>query len=499
MLFPTITFAVFFTVVLAVSWALLGAPRTRKVFLLAASYVFYGWWDERFLLLLCGSTLVNYVLARAVSLAEERFAFRLKKFLVIGAVTLNLALLGVFKYYGFFVESANELLHALGWDATISFTQLVLPVGISFFTFQALSYVIDVSRRDIPAAGLLDFAVYLAFFPQLVAGPIVRAKDFLPQLAKSPDPRKIEIGRGFLLIAGGLFKKVVIANFLATKLVDDVFALPDSYSGWTILLAVYGYAIQIYADFSGYSDIAIGCALLMGYEFPDNFDAPYRALSLQDFWRRWHISLSTWLRDYLYIPLGGNRKGPRRTYINLMITMLLGGLWHGAAWTFVVWGAIHGGGLAIERFGATQIDKWRASRAEPLGVQPERGAVAEEMAQIGTATKQGIIDGIRWFVVFNVVCFAWIFFRADSFSSAGQIIGRIASAAHGTVLTDPWLPVAIGAALTVQFVRTGLGARASRWFAASPAVFQIAIVAIGLLVIDSLGPEGVAPFIYFQF
>ena len=499
MLFPTITYAVFFTIVLAVSWAMLGHARARKVFLLAASYVFYGWWDERFLLLLGGSTLINFVLAKGTYLAEERFRFRLKKTLVITAVTVNLALLGVFKYYGFFVESANELFHSLGWDATINYSQLVLPVGISFFTFQALSYVIDVSRRDIPPAGLLDFALYLSFFPQLVAGPIVRAKDFLPQLAKSPDPRKIEIGRGFLLIAGGLFKKVVIANYLATHLVDDVFALPDSYSGWTVLLAVYAYAVQIYADFSGYSDIAIGCALLLGYEFPDNFNAPYRALSLQDFWRRWHISLSTWLRDYLYIPLGGNRKGERRTYINLMITMLLGGLWHGAAWTFVVWGAIHGGGLAIERYGADRISRWRANRADPLGAQPERGAVAEEFAQIGSATKRGIIDGLRWFVVFHIVCFAWIFFRADSFTTAGQIIGRIATAAHGTVLSDPWFPVAIGGALTVQLVRSGLGARASRWFTASPAVLQIVVVATVLLVIDSLGPEGVAPFIYFQF
>ena len=266
-----------------------------------------------------------------------------------------------------------------------------------------------------------------------------------------------------------------------------------------MLLAVYAYAVQIYADFSGYSDIAIGCALLLGYEFPDNFNAPYRALSLQDFWRRWHISLSTWLRDYLYIPLGGNRKGERRTYINLMITMLLGGLWHGAAWTFVVWGAIHGGGLAIERYGADRISRWRANRADPLGAQPERGAVAEEFAQIGSATKRGIIDGLRWFVVFHIVCFAWIFFRADSFTTAGQIIGRIATAAHGTVLSDPWFPVAIGGALTVQLVRSGLGARASRWFTASPAVLQIVVVATVLLVIDSLGPEGVAPFIYFQF
>jgi len=299
-------------------------------------------------------------------------------------------MLGVFKYYDFF---ALELSNLLGADTSIPLLELTLPVGVSFFTFQAMSYVIDLKRRLVKPMPFLDFAVYLSFFPQLVAGPIVRASEMAPQIAQRPDPRTVPSTEAFHLILRGLFKKVVISSWLASTLVDNVFANPDGHSSHDVLLGVYGYAIQIYADFSGYTDIAIGVALLLGFRFPTNFDCPYRALSLRDFWKRWHITLSSWLRDYLYIPLGGNRGRNSETYRNLLITMVLGGLWHGSTWNFVIWGMIHGVALMIER------------------LLPNRD----------------IHPMFRWVITFHVVCFAWVFFRAESFAAALDVLAAIFS------------------------------------------------------------------------
>src|SRR5215207_5592494 len=360
-------------------------PGRWRLFTLAASYVFYGWWDWRFCGLLAASTLANQVFAVAIHRAREQ---RQRKALLTIAVVANLGALGFFKYYDFFVTSAQNALADVGIDVSRAVLDVTLPIGISFFTFQALSYVIDVYRGDFRPVTLAKFAVYLSFFPHLVAGPIVRAREFLPQLGKPRDPRRVDVGLAAFLIVGGLFKKVVIANYLAESIVDDVFAAPELHSGAEVLFATYAYAVQIYCDFSGYTDIAIGVALLLGFRFPQNFDAPYSAESLQDFWRRWHMTLSRWLRDYLYIPLGGSRGSKLFTYRNLMLTMLLGGLWHGAAWTFVVWGGIHGAGLAVER--------WLADRRER-----------------------------RRLVTFHVVCAAWIFFRADSFDRAGDMFRQL--------------------------------------------------------------------------
>src|SRR5680860_57119 len=347
MLFPTIQFALFFVVVLTANWLLLPHRQYWKWFMLAASYVFYGAWDWRFLGLIGLCTLINQ--AAAVLMARSTDD-RSRRTVVVAAVALNLGILGWFKYYGFFVSSLINLLEPVGIDLPLPLLQITLPVGISFFTFQALSYTIDVYRRRQDQVPLLDFAVFLAFFPQLVAGPIVRSSEFLPQLYTPKDPRHIDATRAFGLIAGGLFKKVVVANTLAGAIVDPVFASPSQFSALEVLVGISGYAVQIYADFSGYTDIAIGVALLMGFKFPDNFNSPYAAISIQDFWRRWHITLSRWLRDYLYIPLGGNRGSRLATYRNLFLTMLLGGLWHGAAWTFVLWGGYHGAILAWERW-----------------------------------------------------------------------------------------------------------------------------------------------------
>jgi len=353
----------------------------------------------------------------------------------------------------------------LGLGNAIPIFQLTLPVGISFFTFQAMSYVIDLRRGVIQPMRLLDFAVYLSFFPQLVAGPIVRASEMAPQIAKRPDPRQVASAEAFHLILRGLFKKVVISSWLASNIVDDVFADPQGHSSLDVLFGVYGYAIQIYADFSGYTDIAIGVALLLGFRFPINFDRPYSALSLREFWRRWHITLSSWLRDYLYIPLGGNRGQTADMYRNLLITMLLGGLWHGSTWNFVVWGAIHGVALIIER--SLPIER--------------------------------IHPALRWALTFHVVCFAWIFFRASSFSAASDVLTAITGSSGDTKILNAGLILVLLSAIGVQFVTKSTSARMDYWMSRRPILMQGITFGVGLVIIDTLGPDGIAPFIYFQF
>jgi D-alanyl-lipoteichoic acid acyltransferase DltB (MBOAT superfamily) len=475
MLFPTVTFAIFFMIVLPVSWLLMHTPARWKLFMLAASYYFYGYWNWRFILLIVASTLGNQFFARLIHRSDDD---RLRRLLLGAAVVMNLGVLGYFKYYDFFVSSAQNMLRQTGISISPDIVAITLPIGISFFTFQALSYVIDIYRRNVEPVGLLDFAVYLSFFPHLVAGPIVRAAEFLPQLRERHDPRRVDASRAFFLIAGGLFKKVVIANFLATSIVDNVFASPGRHSGLETLIAVYAYAVQIYADFSGYTDIAIGLALLLGFRFPQNFDAPYTARSLQDFWRRWHMTLSRWLRDYLYIPLGGNRRSRLFTYRNLMLTMVLGGLWHGAAWTFVVWGAIHGAVLAFEH--------WRHEERITRGL-PEPA---------DTLTRR-VLDR---FVTFNIVCLAWIFFRADSFSNAGSVLSRILFHWGGNAtLVTPWVLAAIAVGIGAQYLPTRAIAHAMSQFSRLSPIAQGCVLGVGLLFINALGPRGVAPFIYFRF
>ena len=335
MSFPTIEFAAFFVVVFVLSWALMPHPSAWRPFILAASYFFYGWIDWRWVLLLIASSVVNTVAAQVIARTPSAVT---RKRALIAAVAFDLGLLAVFKYLSFFVSETDNALDSIGLGSSIPLVQIVLPIGISFFTFQAISYVVDVYRGDTPAASIVDVAILQAFFPHIVAGPIVRANELLPQLRTPRDPRAVLAGPAIFMIVGGLLKKTVIADELARRVVDPVYNDPAAHSGAEITLAFYAFAAQIYCDFSGYTDLAIGLALLLGYQLPQNFNRPYLALSLQDFWRRWHMTLSRWLRDYLYIPLGGSRKGRLKTYRNVMITMLLGGLWHGASWTFVLWG-----------------------------------------------------------------------------------------------------------------------------------------------------------------
>ncbi|MEX1218563.1 MAG: MBOAT family protein [Acidimicrobiales bacterium] len=478
MLFPTIDFGIFFLVVFTVSWLLRPHRIAWRWFILAASCVFYGWWDWNYLMLLFLSIGLNWFLglmiARALSPEGDRT--NASRWLVRIAVIANLGILGYFKYFDFFVSTISERLRSIGITVDGPMLNIVLPIGISFFTFQAMSYVIDIGRGQWrKPLNFLDFAVYLSFFAHLVAGPIVRASEFAPQLDETPDPRYVRSGEAFMLIFRGMVKKVVISSYLATQIVDPVFANPDSYGPAAVLLAIYAYAIQIYADFSGYTDIAIGIALLLGIRFPQNFDSPYIALSLQDFWNRWHMTLSRWLRDYLYIPLGGNRGSKSMMYRNLFLVMIIGGLWHGANWTFVVWGALHGGYLIAER---VVREKWKGHE---LGLP------------------QVMVKSMQWFLVFNFVCFAWVFFRAQSIDGAFTLLSRLFASSGSTAGVSLLLVFVIVASVASQFVPQRFPQKAEVWFATWAPALQIAALAGGLVLIDALGPEGIAPFIYFQF
>ncbi len=472
MLFPTTTFAIFFVIVLPLSWLAMPHIHRWRWFMIVASYVFYSWWDWRFIFLLAGCTVWNQLLA--VRIHKTRVPSQ-RKWLLAVALTGDLLLLGYFKYYDFFLSSTQNAAAIVGFDLPFSVKTIVLPVGISFYTFMAISYVVDTYRGDIVPTTFEKFATYLSFFPHLVAGPIVRPAELIPQLERPRDPRRVDTSRAFYLIATGLFKKVVIANYLASSIVDEVFAAPGNHSSLEILIGVYAYAVQIYADFSGYTDIAIGIALLLGFSFPQNFDSPYAATSLRDFWRRWHMTLSRWLRDYVYIPLGGNRGTRLLTYRNLMLTMLLGGLWHGAAWTFIVWGGIHGVGLAAERW-------WRE---RPGYVPREPTPLRTWLARIAT---------------FQLVCLAWIFFRSDSFGLAWEMItGLFTNWGEASPLVTGGVLLAIGVGIGSQYLPARVPQLIMARFGRLPVLGQAVVLAFALMLTHAMGPEGVAPFIYFRF
>ncbi len=474
MIFPTTTFAVFFCIVLVANWLLMPHPRFWRLFIIGASFVFYADWNWKFVFLLAFSIVWNQVIG--VGIYRSGAVAHRKALLTLGVV-VDVGLLGYFKYYDFFVSSGHNVLDSVGVGFPLGIRSIVLPVGISFFTFMAISYIVDIYRRELEPASLAKFGAYLSFFPHLVAGPIVRGSELLPQLDTPRDPRRVDTSRAFYLIATGLFKKVVIANYLATHVVDQVFGAPVQHSSLETWIAVYAYAVQIYCDFSGYTDMAIGIALLLGFKFPQNFDSPYTALSVQDFWRRWHMTLSRWLRDYVYIPLGGNRKGDGRTYLNLMATMLIGGLWHGAAWSFVIWGGLHGTYLAVGRY-----------RREH---------------DLTTDAATGWRLWWKRIITFNLVCFAWIFFRSGSengLSTAWDIITRLFDnwgAASPLVTGGVVLAIVVG--IATQYLPARIPQAIMAWFSRRQVVVQVVVLAVALMVSRTMGPQGVAPFIYFQF
>lgn len=463
MIFPSVQFAIFFPIVLALSWWLMPRSSLWKPFIVVASYVFYACASPTFCLLLAGVTLWNHGAARLLMRVDEQ---RARKRITGLAVAGNLLALGVFKYYSFFVQSFARLLHGVSLGMPLPLVTIALPVGVSFFTFQAISYTVDVHRRRIEPARLIDVAIYLSFFPHLVAGPIVRAREFLPQLVRPRDPQRVAASAGLTLIALGLVKKVMIADYLGRTVVDPVFGVPQAYHAPDVLLAAYAYAAQIYCDFSGYTDIAIGLALLLGFVFPQNFHSPYRATGFRDFWRRWHMTLSRFLRDFLYIPLGGNRRGRLLTYRNLLITMVLGGLWHGAAWTFVLWGAFHGVGLITEHalHGRIRAPGW-----------------------------------LRWLVTFHLVVLGWVLFRAQSLHDVGTFLSRLASPGPFSLWRAPVI-AAIVAVIGLQLMPEGTGdgllARLGRL---RPVPLGATLAVLILFVAATVPSQGVPPFIYFRF
>ena len=467
MLFPTIEFAIFFAVVFAVTWALNRQNTAKKAFLVAASYFFYGFWSVHYLAILAGSSAFNWALALLIGKLEGRARLGALLF----GVAANLALLGYFKYFNFFVASFVNAFAAIGVPLSLPFVEVALPIAISFLTFHALSYIIDVYRGVLkPTRSLLDILFYISFFPHLVAGPIVRAKNFLAQTVGPPNPADILLGASVILIVGGLFKKVVVANYLGTEFVDPIFQHPTGQSRLDLLLGMYAYGLQIYCDFSAYTDIAIGVANLLGYQFPQNFNQPYRALSVQDFWRRWHMTLSAWLRDYLYIPLGGNRGGRLATYRNILITMGLGGLWHGANWNFVIWGLLHGLALVVERaLGLTNGERrrWPA--------------------------------WLAWLVTLHFVCLTWVFFRSPTLGDSMDYFRTLfLGGGSGTLLTPLVAAMFFFGALS-QVIPPQWWSRAERWYDEASLIVKIALPALAILAVAMAAPSGVAPFIYFQF
>ncbi len=479
MLFPTVAFAVFFIGAFTVNWLLRPHYLVWRATMTVVSLYFCGWVDLRFVFVVVGSAVVNGALATAAhrSMSASGPTVRSRR-LVRVAVAANLAVLGVFAYHGFLIDSVTDALGSVGLSDTEPVLGLLVPVGISFFTLHAISYVVDVGRGDVEPVPFGDLLLYLCFFPHLVAGPVVRVDELVPQFHERPDPRRVPATDAFVLVGVGLFKALVIAGFLGRELVDPAFAAPGSASGLELLVGAYTFAVQVYAGFSGATDIAIGCALLLGIQYPLAFDAPYRALSVREFWERWNVTFSRWLRDYLYIPLGGNRRGAATTCRNLMITMVLGGLWYGAGWTFAVWGCLHGLYLVGERVAAS----WSADRGV-AGVAP---------GPVGAV--------VRWVVTFNLVCLAWVFFRADSVGTGLEVLGRIATAAGGdTGLVTLLVVAVIVAAVVCQFLsdRRTLGARAR--FSTLTPVAQVAILAAGLTLVGALGPDGAAPFGYLPF
>ena len=473
MTFTTATFVVFLAIVFSLYWSL--DRKRQNLLLVTASLIFYGWWDWRFVFLMLLTAFIDFYAAIRIDRTQQPNVRR--RWLVLSIIS-NLGILGFFKYANFFSSSVHSALQQVGWDVRLQTLDIILPVGISFYTFQALSYTIDVYRGQLTATrDPIQYLAFISFFPQLVAGPIERASHLLGQFARERQFDRAEAADGARQMLWGFFKKLVIADNLAI-FVNATYSDPSA-SGWQLLWATYGFAFQIYCDFSGYTDIAIGCGRLFNFRLMRNFAYPYFSTSIPEFWRRWHISLSTWFRDYVYVPLGGNRSGLNTRVRNVLIVFVLSGLWHGANWTFIVWGALHGVLYCIYLF-IFRVD----GRERSLQTPP-----ALNMRNV-----------LNMLLTFQLVCIAWVFFRSPDVQTAGSIIGRIA---HALVTSKPELPSYGAAFIGVLFLVTveWLGARhahaleIAHWRRRYRYAVYYA-VAIALVLFASLRYE---PFIYFQF
>lgn len=459
----------------------------RIIYVALFSLYFYYKSSGVFFLLLIFTATSDFIIGRGLAKSSKVF---LRKSLVALSLILNLGMLSYFKYFNFlrdaFFSISNELFNLFGQELPFPDTpdklNIFLPVGISFFTFQSLSYIIDIYRDRIkPLNRWIDYLFYISFFPQLVAGPIVRARDFIPQIHRKVFVSKTEFGEGIYLIICGLIKKAVLSDYISINFVDRIFDAPLLYTGVENLLGVYGYALQIYCDFSGYSDMAIGIALLLGFRFNINFDSPYQSATITEFWRRWHISLSSWLKDYLYISLGGNRKGRIRTYFNLLITMLLGGLWHGAAWRFILWGTLHGVSLAIHKFMISHF-----------GFKKDAASMGYTRRFLGRI------------ITFHLVCFGWIFFRASDMNVAFNILSQIISNFHPEVFlqfiegySTVFILMLLG--YLIHFIPKRIDLWTQRKIERAPLLLQAVLMVITIFIVIQMQSAEVQPFIYFQF
>ena len=452
------------------------STSVRIIYVILFSLYFYYKSSGVYFLLLVFAAASDYWIARALYRTRRPW---LRRSWVVLSIAVNIGMLGYFKYTNFLIDISNRLFG----EGFLQFRNIFLPVGISFFVFQSLSYTIDIYRRQLrPLDRWTDYLFYLSFFPQLVAGPIVRAKDFIPQIRRPLHVSREMFGTGVFLILTGLFKKAIVSDYISLNFVDRIFDEPLLYSGFECLMGIYGYALQIYCDFSGYSDMAIGIALFMGFRFPKNFDAPYKSATITEFWRRWHISLSTWLRDYLYISLGGNRKGRLRTYLNLLLTMLLGGLWHGAAVRFILWGGLHGAALALHKL-------WLAAvpGAKPTGAQMNRWSRAA---------------GI--FLTFNLVCFGWLLFRAESMQTVELMLHQIVHNFNAPMIPQVLTGYAgvfalVAAGYLLHMLPGRADAAAQRIVTCAPLVLQVLMAAAMIWFVMQIKSSDIQPFIYFQF
>lgn len=469
MIFSSLTFFIFFIVVMLLL-IVFSNQKIRRVILLLSSYFFYGSWDWRFLSLIIVSTIVDYISGKEIYKSKTS---RRKKFFLVVSLCMNLGILGFFKYFNFFIGSANNLFGSFGFN--ISTLNIILPVGISFFTFQTMSYTIDIYRKQlIPARNLLEFSIFVAFFPQLVAGPIVRAVDFIPQLERNIVIKKTNIILGLQIFIIGLVKKVLIADRLA-YFVDYVFESQGEFNSLTLWLAVISYGLQIYLDFSGYSDMAIGIARCMGFRLPVNFKMPYLSLNVTDFWKRWHISLSSWLKDYLYISLGGNRVSKIRTNINLLLTMTLGGLWHGASWNFVIWGLMHGIALIIHKYYSTKIIIFNNFK------------------------NHNLYKLVSWFVTYLYICITWIFFRSKTLFDSLEMIKRMFNF-NTNGISFVFTPLYVILPFVVICHYIGKNKYYDKYFLVRGNTFKGAFILISITIcIFFMTPLNSSPFIYFQF
>lgn len=493
LLFTRLYFWIFFAVLLLFYSFLYKKYYLRNLYLFLASLFFYYKSGGYFFTLLIFSTVSDYFLGILIHHSSKK---SIRKLFLSLSILINLGMLSYFKYAYFFTDlfntafDTNHEVHNLlaGWTnslvgSSFDISKIILPVGISFFTFQTISYTIDVYRKKVePVRNIINFGFYVSFFPQLVAGPIVRAAEFVPQLYKKYSLSMKEFGHALFLILSGLIKKMIVSDYLSVNFIDRIFAAPGAYTGFENLMGIYGYSMQIYCDFSGYTDIAIGVALLLGFRLPINFNSPYKAKNITDFWRRWHISLSSWLKDYLYIPLGGNRQGIIRTYINIMITMLLGGLWHGANLKFVLWGGLHGTGLVIHK-------TWKAAIGKIFRFRKKSSQFVKTVSII---------------ITFHFVSFAWIFFRSESYEKARIMIRQIFNnfqidliplIAFSYVKVFTILLIA----LVIHWLPSSFKENYRGVFIKSPIWVKVLVTAIVILLIYQFKTAELQPFIYFQF